>query len=81
MAAEITFTVPASVELSQLPVALGATCIGQGGRVSVACEDPLPAMFSLTRWALRHRYSLPDLELRRPTLEDVYLQLTTRADQ
>jgi ABC-2 type transport system ATP-binding protein len=81
MAAEITFTVPVGVELSQLPVGVGATSIDQGGRVSVGCEDPVSAMFSLTRWALKHEHPLPDLELRRPTLEDVYLQLTTPADQ
>ena len=41
----------------------------------------MSAMFSLTRWALEHEYALPDLELRRPTLEEVYLQLTTSTDQ
>jgi ABC-2 type transport system ATP-binding protein len=81
MAAEITFTVPVGVELSQLPVALGAPSIDHRGRVAVGCDDPVPAMSSLTQWALRHQYPLPDLELRRPTLEDIYLQLTAGADQ
>jgi ABC-2 type transport system ATP-binding protein len=79
MAAEITFTVPEGVEQSQLPVALGAISIDRGGRARVGCEDPVPALFALTQWALRHKHPLPDLELRRPTLEDVYLQLTTTA--
>jgi ABC-2 type transport system ATP-binding protein len=79
MAAEIIFTAPAGVELTQLPVGLGAPNIDQRGRVSVRCEDPVSAMFSLTQWALRHGYALADLELRRPTLEDVYLQLTAHA--
>ncbi len=80
MDALITFTLPAGVELSQLPVALGAPSIDQRDRVTVSCEDPVPAMLALTQWALRHQYPLPNLELRRPTLEDVYLQLTARAD-
>ena len=80
MDALITFTLPAGVELSQLPVGLGAPSVDQRGRVAVGCEDPVPAMLALTQWALRHQYPLPDLELRRPTLEDVYLQLTARAD-
>ncbi len=79
MAAEIAFTLPFGVELSQLPVGLGAPSVDQRGRVSVGSEDPLPAMLALTQWAFRHEYPLPDLELRRPTLEDVYLQLTTPA--
>ena len=80
MDVEISFTLPAGVELSQLPVALGAPSIDQRDRVTVSCEDPVPAMLALTQWALRHQYPLPNLELRRPTLEDVYLQLTARAD-
>jgi ABC-2 type transport system ATP-binding protein len=80
MAAEITFTVPVGVELSDLPAALGATSIDQRGRVTIGCDDAVRSMFSLTRWALQHEHPVPDLELRRPTLEDVYLQLTTRVD-
>ena len=30
----------------------------------------------LADWALGHGVDLPDLDVRRPTLEDVYLQLT-----
>jgi ABC-2 type transport system ATP-binding protein len=74
--AEISFTVPDRVQLHELPVGLGATGIS-GGRVSVSCADPVSAMFSLTLWAIKHDHALPDLELRRPTLEDVHLQLTT----
>ena len=80
MAAEISFTVPAGVELVELPVALGITSIADGPRVSVATEDAVSAMFSLTRWAIEHDHALSDLELRRPTLEDVYLHLTTPTD-
>jgi ABC-2 type transport system ATP-binding protein len=82
LAAEISFSVPAGIELSQLPVGIDETGIGRRGEVRVATDDPVSALFSLTRWALEHDHQLPDLELRRPTLEDVYLHLTaTAADQ
>ena len=76
MAAEISFTVSSGVRLQQLPVGLGVTGIDDNGKARVRCEDPVPAMFSLTRWALKNDHQLPDLELRRATLEDVYLHLT-----
>ena len=33
-------------------------------------------LHALTGWALAHGLELPDLEVRQPTLEDVYLELT-----
>ncbi len=80
LAAEISFSVPAGVELRQLPVGIGATGIDRSGKVRVATDDPVSALFSLTCWALKHDHELLDLELRRPTLEDVYLHLTASAE-
>ena len=37
-------------------------------------------MFSPTLWGLKNHHQLPDLELRRPTLEAVYLHLTSSTD-
>jgi ABC-2 type transport system ATP-binding protein len=78
--AEISFTVPSGVGLGQLPVGVGVTGIDDDGKVRVRCQDPVSAMFSLTRWALNHDHHLADLELRRATLEDVYLHLTSTTD-
>jgi ABC-2 type transport system ATP-binding protein len=75
--AEITFSVPAGVELRELPVGVGATETDDGAKVSVQTDDPVSTLFSLTGWALEHDHELPDLELRRPSLEDVYLHLTS----
>jgi ABC-2 type transport system ATP-binding protein len=75
--AEISFSVPRGVELEALPVGIGATGTDGDGKVRVHTDDPVSALFSLTRWALEHDHGLSNLELRRPTLEDVYLQLTT----
>jgi ABC-2 type transport system ATP-binding protein len=78
--AEIRFTVPRGVEPHQLPVGIAAPGADCGGKVRVQTDDPVSALFSLARWALEHEYELPDLEVRRPTLEDVYLDLTTSID-
>jgi ABC-2 type transport system ATP-binding protein len=75
--AEISFSIPRGVEPHQLPVGIGAPSADGGPGVRVRTDDPVSSLFSLTRWALEHDHELPDLELRRPTLEDVYLDLTT----
>jgi ABC-2 type transport system ATP-binding protein len=77
LAAEISFSIPRGVELRQLPVAIGAPTGDGGGKVRVQTDDPVSTLYSLTLWALEHDHELPDLEVRRPTLEDVYLRLTT----
>jgi ABC-2 type transport system ATP-binding protein len=81
LSAEIGFTVPDRIGLQELPVGLGATEIGADRRVRVSCKDPVRALFSLTQWAIQNDLELPDLELRRPTLEDIYLDLTTEGAQ
>ena len=37
-------------------------------------------LYALAGWALERGLELDDLEVTRPTLEDVYLQLTTETD-
>jgi ABC-2 type transport system ATP-binding protein len=81
LTAEVTFSLPTNVELGQLPVGIGATAMAASGKIRVTTDDPVSTLFALTRWALEHDHQLPDLELRRPTLEDVYLQLTTATKQ
>jgi ABC-2 type transport system ATP-binding protein len=44
--------------------------------VTLRTETPLEHVRSLAVWALERGLELPDLDLRRPTLEDVYLSLT-----
>ncbi|MGN6869624.1 MAG: ABC transporter ATP-binding protein [Solirubrobacteraceae bacterium] len=79
LATEISFSIPPGVELRQLPVAIGAPAGDGDGKVRVQTDDPVSTLYSLTVWALEHDHDLPDLELHRPTLEDVYLRLTTGA--
>ena len=52
---------------------------GPDGFVTFAPDDLVAALHRLTGWALDHRAQLAALEIRRPSLEDVYLQLTDGA--
>jgi ABC-2 type transport system ATP-binding protein len=76
MDASISFTLPADLAFDEVPAALQAAAPGADRIVRVRVADPVSSLFVLTRWAVEHDLSLPDLEVRRPSLEDVYLQLT-----
>ena len=49
---------------------------GADGTYVVRTEDPTTFLHQLTGWAIGHGTRLEGLEARRPTLEDVYLELT-----
>jgi ABC-2 type transport system ATP-binding protein len=46
------------------------------GRVVIRSTALVADLANVTAWALEHGYDLPDLEVNRPSLEDVYLELT-----
>jgi len=68
----IRFRLPDGVEAGDLPVE-GRL---DNGHVVVTADRPLPPLHAITTWALERGYDLPDLEVERPSLEDVYLELT-----
>jgi ABC-2 type transport system ATP-binding protein len=70
---KIRFSLPPDTDLSDLP--LEATP-GNGGRFELTCESPTRALHDLTGWALRAGLELGNLQVERPSLEDVYLELT-----
>jgi ABC-2 type transport system ATP-binding protein len=70
--ARITFTLPAGEAIADLPLA----GIERNGAVVVETADPTAALRELTAWALRRGTVLTGLTVDRPSLEDVYLQLT-----
>jgi ABC-2 type transport system ATP-binding protein len=77
METTIAFTPPAGVGLGELPGALGALADEDlHGRISLRSERPLPQLRALADWALQRGLELHDLQVSRPTLEDVYLSLT-----
>src|SRR5579871_1213473 len=76
MAVEIRFTLPAGVSTADLPAQLAILATSNGPAVLVRSEAPLQHVRDLADWALARNLDLPDLDVRRPTLEDVYLDLT-----
>ncbi len=73
--AEVTirFDLPAGVDVSELPVA--ATV--EAARVAlVRTAHPTTVLRDLTQWAIARGEELDGLTVARPSLEDVYLQLT-----
>jgi ABC-2 type transport system ATP-binding protein len=78
MAATIRFTLPDGTSLGELPDGLAKLVDpASDGRVTLRTEAPLAALRDLAEWGLARGLELPDIEVRRPTLEDVYLELTT----
>jgi ABC-2 type transport system ATP-binding protein len=76
MDAQVSFTLPDGVTYEELPASLEAPAPGGDRLVRMRTADPVSSLFVLSRWAVEHDLKLPDLEVRRPSLEDVYLQLT-----
>ena len=72
MASRISFTLPGGIGPDDLP--LRASTLN--GRVAIESERPLADLKKLADWALARGLELPDLDVRQPSLEDVYLQLT-----
>jgi ABC-2 type transport system ATP-binding protein len=68
----IRFQAPTGVELP--PIAADATRTAEWAELTV--DEPTRAMHELTAWALDRGVELEGLEVSRPTLEDVYLELT-----
>jgi ABC-2 type transport system ATP-binding protein len=71
-AVRIRFAPPPGVALDQLPVA----AVIVDGYAEVRTDDEIRVLHDLTGWSLDHAVALEGLTVERPTLEDVYLQLT-----
>ena len=82
----ITFRVPEGIDLEDL-AAIGEVNFEKGGsgpgRLAVIeSHDSVTVLNRLTGWAIERQLDLDSLEVRRPSLEDVYLQLTeTQVDE
>jgi ABC-2 type transport system ATP-binding protein len=74
-ATAIRFRLPAGRSVSELPGGMAASAAGDGS-ILVEAPEPARALHELTGWALEQDVDLEGLEVRRPSLEDVYLQLT-----
>jgi ABC-2 type transport system ATP-binding protein len=74
--ATISFTLPTGVTPQALPADLQARAERDGDRLVLTSQHPLVHVRRLADWALARGLDLPDLDVRRPSLEDVYLHLT-----
>jgi ABC-2 type transport system ATP-binding protein len=63
-------------EVEALRSATGADWVLDGGHATLRSPDTVAALNELTAWALERGATLQGLEVRRPSLEDVYLELT-----
>lgn len=50
--------------------------VGENGRMEIRSDDPTRDLNALTGWAIDREIDLVDLTVARPTLEDIYLELT-----
>jgi ABC-2 type transport system ATP-binding protein len=75
--AQISFELPERLALSDLPAGIAAAAELANGAVRLTSERPVELLNELTGWALERSLALEGLEVRRPSLEDIYIELTT----
>jgi ABC-2 type transport system ATP-binding protein len=61
---------------TELPGSLQSKATVADGTVNIATDDPTRTLHELTGWALERGVQLDSLEVTRPSLEDVYLEIT-----
>jgi ABC-2 type transport system ATP-binding protein len=76
--AVISFRLPKGISPTDLPPPFAEAADRGEALVSHASNDPLADLRGLIDWAQARGTSLPSLEVRRPSLEDAYLELTRR---
>ena len=70
--ARISFRLPAGYTAADLPVSSHS----ENGMVVVETDAPTQVLHRLTDWAITRGHGLTGLTVQRPSLEDVYLELT-----
>ncbi len=74
---QITFTLPAGVSHGELPAGLGEVrALSDSGKVMVESGQVMKTLHDLSGWAIDRGHEIPDLQVHRPALEDIYLGLT-----
>src|SRR6266545_2590234 len=77
-ATRIRFRLP---DGANLPEAIDSQATKNDGVVEISTNDPTSTLYEVTGWALEQRIRLEALEVTRPSLEDVYLEITRSADE
>ena len=75
--AQIAFRLPAGTTVADLPPDLPGLPAPHEDRVQLRTTEPTRALHVLTTWALARGEELEALTVTRPSLEDVYLRLTS----
>jgi ABC-2 type transport system ATP-binding protein len=65
--------------VAPLPDHIRTTAKIAGDLVEIETDDPTRTLYDLTSWAVQANVSLEGLEVTRPSLEDVYLEITKDA--
>ena len=74
---QISFTLPDRVAVEQLPVAGALVRVhDESSRVLIETGEVMATLHALSGWAVEHALEVPDLQVHRPTLEDIYFGLT-----
>ncbi len=77
--AQIRFRLPAGAGAAGLPPGIEAGNVD--GELELTTTTPVEALHRLTGWALEHSVELEALEVKQPSLEDIYLELTGEAPE
>jgi ABC-2 type transport system ATP-binding protein len=75
----VSFVAPVGVEAATIGAETEARARGNGRRIELETDDAQRTLFRLMNWAERDGVALDEIEVRRPTLEDVFLELTGAA--
>jgi ABC-2 type transport system ATP-binding protein len=76
----ISFELPGG-DSATVQAAVGGEWSRTNGRLSLRTGDPTRSLHELTGWALANGIGLEGLEVTRPSLEDVYLELTAAEEE
>jgi ABC-2 type transport system ATP-binding protein len=77
--AEVSFRLSDGLQWSDLPDAVRRVAQTQDGSVVIHTNAPTQVLYVLTAWAISRGTDLTALRILRPSLEDVYLELTKDA--
>ena len=72
----VRFSLPPGVDAAELPRGLADRVRPNGGRLELASDAPVRDLAELCNWAIDRGVEMGDLEAVKPSLEDIYLQLT-----
>ena len=78
--AVVRFRLPAGVTVDEIASVVASPVELAGGVVTIRCADPQRVLYRVTTWAEPGERRLDGLEVLRPTLEDMFLELTTEPE-